>query len=101
MQLRFIERAMKTKMLHGRPFTSVLLLGMFENCHCSVIVFNTSQYPLTYLRFPILSLLDVVTGFSNFSCTYVTIVLITTQLWSLKLSKPRDARHWLFGSRFS
>ena len=94
-----IERVMKTKMLHVRLFTSVLLLGVFENCHCSVIVFNTFQNPLTHLRFLTLSLLDIISGFSNFSCTYVTIILLATvQLWSLKLSKPR---HWLFGLNFS
>lgn len=38
-------------------------------------VFNTSQNPLTYLRFLLLSPLDVVAVFPHFPCTYVTIVL--------------------------
>ena len=41
-----------------------------------LIVFNTSQNPLTYLRFLTLTPLDVVAVSPHFPYTYVTIVLL-------------------------
>ena len=40
--------------------------------------FNTSQNPLTYLRFLTLSPLDIVPVFPHFSCTYVTMDLLVS-----------------------
>ena len=60
-------------------------------------VFNTYQNPLTYLRFPTHSPLNVVIRFSELLCTYVTIVLLmNTELWILMPPKPRDARKLVF-----
>ena len=75
---------------------------MFEYCCCSEIVLNTSRNPLTYLGFLILSPLNGVARFSNFPCTYVTIVLLmSTQIWGLKPPKPRDVEIWCLSQQMT